>query len=209
MAKKVISEKEFKNILKESLKAVLSNNEELLCEMATIGTMNSNGTKYTLTVHGDPSYDRQTSPHMHAIAKIKWKGKDNAVFNLEISLIDILVKNQLTILRIKIGNKVIVNSQTTDWSGYSQLKKDLEKYLFTGPVKYFGIELLNNLHLCIWQWNNEFDNALTRQGVNVMRLFLESKGIQPLDSYQAYLTNLYDNDNNDEENIDGDSNNNV
>lgn len=93
--------------------------------MATIGRLKSDGNIYTISVHGNPSNDRQTSPHMRAIAKVKYRGKDNVDFNLEFSLVDILTKKQLTILRLKIGNTVTISSQTSDWSGYTQLKKDL------------------------------------------------------------------------------------
>lgn len=190
MIKKIITEKELRLLIKEVIKETVKDEENLLCEMATIGLLKSNGNLYTLSVHGNPSKDRQASPHMHAIAKVKYQGKDNILFNLEFSLVDILTKKQLTILRVKIGNKVIVHSQTTDWTGYTQLKKDLLDYLFNGPVKFFGVDLINNLHLCIWQWNNEYDNTKVREGINVMRLFLENKGLTPLDEFKDYLKDL-------------------
>lgn len=177
-------------IIKTTLNEYIERNTEPLLEMATIGKLNSNGNVYTVSVHGNTSRDRQTSPHMHAITQIKCKGKDNIVFNLEFSLTDILTKNELTILRVRVGGKVIVKDQTTDWSQYTQLKKDLEAFLFEGPVNFFGVKLKNNLHLSIWQWNNEYDYSKVRQGINVMRLFIEEKGLKPLEQFSDYLLDL-------------------
>lgn len=187
--------KKIDQIIQESIRKVLQEESyrEPLLEMATIGKLNSNGQVYTVSVHGNTSNDRQTSPHMHAITQIKCKGKDNTEFNLEFSLTDILTKNELTILRVRIGNQIVVRSQTTDWSNYTQLKTDLGAFLFDGPVNFFGVKLKDNLHLSIWQWNNEYDYSKVRQGINVMRLFIEAKGLKPLEKYKDYLLDLPNN----------------
>lgn len=183
-----ITRKELKKVIKESLEKALSasNNSIHLFEMATIGAQKWGKDTYSIQIHGASTADRPV-PHIHIY---KYNDNTKNQFNFEISLIDLVSKDQITLVR-QLDREKNINHKNRDkcsWRGYNDIYNGLRSYLF-GEVQsrlYKGI-CVDNLDAAIYAWNQETDMLKTNDGGNPMKEWLDAHGIQILPEYQKYF----------------------
>lgn len=179
------------NIVRETLNEEVSNakreDSHLLCEMANVGAGKWGKKVYKLIVHGPLSGDRKT-PHLH-IYEYTERNTRNPRFNFEISLEGIITKNDLVLsLQKDIENNLLQTHRSQcSWTGYRDLKKDLEEYLKNNSETPLFGKTVSNLQMAIYGWNHETDMLLAEQGVNIFGYYCRAKNIQVLPQYQSYL----------------------
>lgn len=98
--------------------------EEVLTEMATFGVEKWGRKTYKIAVHGASSKDRPI-PHIHIY--LNNDINPYTKFNFEISLIDILCKDEINLIfqtdkKKNIDNR---NRKQCTWTGYSEIKEGL------------------------------------------------------------------------------------
>jgi hypothetical protein len=170
-------------LIKESAKE-----EQLITEMATIGKINSQNILYTLSVHSDKTAERE-SPHIHVIAyQGKSKSTPNIIFNLEFSLVDLLTKDQWTILLVNDKKRHYKSkSRTTDWRPYNKLLEDVKTFLFSGPFTFRGAQYIDHLDYAIAQWNLENDWNAAMNNENVLMNWMSKRNLTVLPKYLIYF----------------------
>ncbi len=157
-----------------------------LFEMATIGVQKCGKDTYSIQIHGASTADKPI-PHIHIY---KYNDNTKKQFNFEISLIDLVSKDQITLIR-QLDREKNINHKNRDkcsWQGYNDIYNCLRSYLF-GEVQsrlYKGI-CVDNLDAAIYAWNQETDMLKTNDGGNPMKEWIDAKGIQILPEYQKYF----------------------
>lgn len=154
---------------------------ETIFEMATISKSERWGNNiYRIAVHGTASGDRET-PHIHIYLANDTKPYNN--FNFEISIIDILCKDEINLIyqRDRSKNKLIKNRAKCSWEGYKTIKDNFEDWLFS-DCKYPG-DFIDNLDAIIWMYNNESDSI----DENPIKSYIESRGLKILDKFKKYF----------------------
>ncbi len=176
--------------LKELLNNELLNNElstDMIVEMATFGEEKWGKHTYKIATHGMMSADRPT-PHIH-IYYNKEKNMKNPSFNFEISLIDILCKDEINLIfqvdrdnNIKNTNRIFCS-----WKGYAEIKDGFRKFLSDSPkMSRFGY-FKDNLERAIYEWNRESDYSATMNGQNILGKYFKEHDLKALPKYQKYL----------------------
>lgn len=161
--------------------------EEVLTEMATFGVEKWGRKTYKIAVHGASSKDRPI-PHIHIY--LNNDINPYTKFNFEISLIDILCKDEINLIfqtdkKKNIDNR---NRKQCTWTGYSEIKEGLYKFLFNPcEDKRFG-DFNDNLERGIYEWNRETDYVKTiNEKKNLLSEYFKKKGLIPLPKYEKYL----------------------
>ena len=154
--------------------------KSVITEMATIGWPRLNKTDYRIAVHGPGSKDRE-NPHVH-IYLAKDKDPFNR-FNFEISLCDILCKDEINLIKMRDEKNGIKknNRDKCSWDGYQKLKNDFEDWLFNRKVEIPG-NFIDNLDACIYWYNQECDGS-----DNPIKDYIEEHGWKVLPKYKKYI----------------------
>ena len=154
--------------------------KSVITEMATIGWLRLNKTDYRIAVHGPGSKDRE-NPHVH-IYLAKDKDPFNR-FNFEISLCDILCKDEINLIKMRDEKNHIKknNRSICSWTGYTKLRNEFEDWLFDKPARPGKYK--DNLDSIIWNYNNE--NG--RSSKNSLKDYIESRGWKVLPKYKEYI----------------------
>lgn len=167
--------------IKEFIDSLLMFPEKKVYEMATIGKPVLNKEKRIVAIHGVNSGDRPY-PHIHIyLASDKFPYNE---FNFEISLIDILCKDEINLVRMrdKKTRKLINNKDKCSWEGYSKLRDDFEDWLF--GVSTFPGDFIDNIDAIIWNYNNESEYAKEQ---NALLGYIRSQGMKVLENYKKYF----------------------
>lgn len=156
--------------------------KSVIFEMATIGWPRLNKIEYRIAVHGPGSKDRE-NPHVH-IYLAKDRDPFNK-FNFEISLCDILCKDEINLIKMRDEkNHIKKNNRTMcSWTGYSKLKNEFEDWLFSKSSKPGMFK--DNLEAIIYHYNLE--NGTNSK--NPIKDYIESRGWKILPKYKSYVEN--------------------
>lgn len=162
--------------------------DDHLFEMATIVGARWGGENYRIAICGLISIDRPT-PHVHIYLE-KDISDGEVTFNFEISLIDILAKDEINLIyQMHKANKLKkTHRNDCSWAGYADVKKGLIKLLKEKPSsdkRFIGFETY--LESIIYSWNNEMDCTKTIKGGNPMKEYLHESRITILPKYQKYF----------------------
>lgn len=172
--------------IRECVNNFLWGNENLIVEMATIGRPVFAKKKYHIAVHGVLAGDRP-NPHIHIYLNDDTRPYNR--FNFEISIIDILCKDEINIIKMRDESKGINknNKNKCSWDGYQKLKDDFEDWLFSKCDRPGNFK--NNLDACIYWYNEEGDPKSN----NPIKAYIKEHGLNVLDKYREYV----DDNNND------------
>lgn len=154
--------------------------ERHIYEMATIGKdVVLDKQRKSIQIHGSNAGDREY-PHIHI-----YNHNDKAGFNFEISLVDLLVYDELVIIKMVDKKKHIkkTNRSKCSWNGYVKLKYDFEDWLLDrceidGNYK-------NNLDAIIYWYNRESESE---KNENVVLKYLSSRGLKVHENYRYLFT---------------------
>lgn len=152
-------------------------------EMATIGEdVLMNRQHKSIQIHGSNAGDKEY-PHIHI-----YDYNDKIGFNFEISLVDLLVHDELVIIKMvdKKNHIKKTNRSKCSWNGYSKLKNDFEDWL-NDETEIPG-DYKNNLHAIIYWYNRE---SVKERGENPILKYLSDRGMKLHDNYK-YLFNSKD-----------------
>ena len=167
--------------------------EQLLLEMATFGNIKANNNSYRIAIHGPATNDRPM-PHIHIyLSQDKFP---YPLFNFEISLVDLVCKDEIVLVAQIDRAKNIrrTNKDDCSWIGYRELYNSFKDFLSQPPMKkiYKG-RALNNLQVAIMEWDNE-NNDNVDDNESLMKKFIESKGYTILPKYLPYFEYSTDSD---------------
>lgn len=187
-----ITERQLNSILKRVIKEELTsetmtdNHASVLSEMATFGSERWGNRQYKIAIHGVNSGDRPT-PHIH-IYYNQERNTRNPVFNFEISLLDILERNELNLIYQKDKSQNIkrTNRSECNWTGYKDIFDGLLSFLTsTSKCPIFGKQT-SNLGRAIYEWNKETNyDATENKGVNVLGRLIDKSKVLP--EYQSLV----------------------
>lgn len=201
MKKKIIrlTESELCQIVKETLDLTFleleSEEKEPLLEMATFGVEKWGNDTYKIAVHGASTNDRPT-PHLHIY--LNTDKNPYSQFNFEISLIDILCREEINLIfQYDRANNVNNRNRTECFMEWLQIKEGITNFLFSPcRTNRFGT-FSDNLERGIFEWNRETDYVKTiNEGINVLREYFEANNLTPLPRYEKYLKDYNDNNEN-------------
>ena len=156
---------------------------ENVYEMATISRNEKFGKdNYRVSIHGPASADRE-NPHIHIYLANDIIPYNK--FNFEISLTDILCKDEINLIYQRdIRNHVMrSNRSKCSWDGYKNLLYDFEDWLFNENVKKAG-DFIDNLHALIFFYNDE--SPYTEQ--NSLLKYIKDHGLKILNEYEKYFS---------------------
>jgi hypothetical protein len=176
----ILSESELKDYIKESVK------EHLLLEMATFGTERWGNNTYRIAVHGASTKDRPI-PHIHIY--LNQDVQPYKQFNFEISLVDILCKDEINLIFQMDRKNNIKNTNRVDctWTGYADIYYGIKTFLSSpSKSKKYGM-FIDNLDRAIYEWNRETDFIKTENGGNPLKEYLDEKGLTVLPQYMKYF----------------------
>ena len=182
MAKKtvILTESEMTKLLTNIVEEVLDESQQdcLLTEMAKVKIVYDKKIGYVIAIWGDLLNDR-TVPHVHI-----WKASDAnnkyKNFNLELSLIDILVNDKLVLLRKTDTERNIDEvGRTENWTPYNSIKRVI--------IKAFADENADLLGKLIYTWNIERDIEKTDKGGNPLKEWMDERNLKPLPKYEKYF----------------------
>lgn len=163
---------------------------EPLNEMATFGAGKWGKETYKVAVHGASTKDRET-PHIHI-----YLYKDHnpySLFNFEISMIDILCKDEINLIfqTDRLHNVDNRNRSECSWTGYRDLKEGFTKFLFSKPKTGISdYKREDNLARAIFEWNRETDFIQTTEyGTNMLGEYFAEHHLTVLPKYAKYLEN--------------------
>lgn len=162
------------------MKRLQQNDSNMALEMATFGKPNWNSVDYRISVHGPISKDRET-PHIHIHLL---EDNNHTKFNFEVSLIDILCKDEINLIYQIDEDNDIIRTHRIDcsWEGYTNVYKNFKKFLETnqncGPYKEFE----NGLRAAIEAYNAESNSR-----GNALKEYLDKRGLKVLPKYTKYL----------------------
>lgn len=159
------------------------NLHDYLVEMATIQqNVRLNKTNFNVAIHGPSTKDRE-NPHIHI-----YLTGDNSLkqFNFEISLVDIVCKDEINLIRMLDKTKRkkvdIKNRIECSWDGYGNMEEDFEKWLFD-KCKKRG-EYINNLDAIIYYYNEE-GKYLSE---NYLLKYISERNLKVLSKYHKYFS---------------------
>lgn len=161
----------------------------MVAEMATFGQGKWGKNAYKVAIHGASTKDRET-PHIH----IYYANEQNPVkpaFNFEISLLDILTKDEINVI-FQIDRSANIRNTLRSrctWEGYRDLYKGFKTFLFTKPASSRkGGNFIDNLDRAIHEWNRETDlNGYENLGENPLKKYIDKKGLTILPKYMIYF----------------------
>lgn len=151
--------------------------EPFILEMATISKSTRLDRTYKrIAVHGPESGDRE-NPHIHIYDTNDTKPYNK--FNFEISLTDILSKDEINLIKMRDQAKGIMinNRSKCSWNSYTKLYNDFEDWLFSDKVDKPG-EWINNLEAVIYFYNDE-----SYGDGNPLLKYMEERGMKVLEKY--------------------------
>lgn len=149
-------------------------------EMATISQDEKWGKEhYKVALHGPAVGDREY-PHVH----IYWCDDiyPYKKFNFEISLIDILCKDEINLVTQvdKLNSNISRKNKTKcSWEGYWKIRDGFEDWLIE-KCKLPG-EFKDNLDALCWAYNNESPHSMK------LKDYIENHGLKVLAKYQKYI----------------------
>ena len=162
-----------------------------IIEMATIDkTVKVSKNTYRIALHG-PAVGDRPYPHFHVyLANDVFPYK---MFNIEISLIDLLCYDELNIVaiqdkerKINIKNRNKCNVCSThvvhkcSWSGYRKLHDKIEDWL-EEPCTGLPGNFQNNLEALIWSYDNESNEDMS------LLEYINDHGKKVLPKYEKYF----------------------
>lgn len=155
--------------------------EKYVLEMATIDRNALTKNKYKIAIHGIDASDRP-NPHIHIY--MSDDVRPFSKFNFEISLCDILCKDEINLIKMKDKKKDINinNRDKCSWKGYHRLHDEFEDWLFS-KSKYPG-EFKDNLDAIVWNYNHECTGS-----VNYVKEYIKEQGWKVLPKYKYYVDN--------------------
>ena len=143
--------------------------------IATIGVEKWGDKTYRIAVHGD------SIPHIHVY--LNNESIPYYDFDFEISLIDILCKDEINLIFQVDKLRNIYNRTPSDcsWKGYEDIKDGIRNFLFrTSNNKNFA----DNLELAIYEWSKETDFVKTEcERQNLMGLLFRQSQLTSLPEY--------------------------
>lgn len=165
---------------KESNVNVNEQATNMLLEMATFGKPKWGDKMYKISVHGPATNDRET-PHIH-IYLLNDKGNQN--FNFEVSLVDILCKDEMNLIYQIDREKHIVRTHRRDcsWTGYASIYNGFKDFLTTNQNWGLYKNCENGIQASIEAYNNE-SNSLG----NALKEYLDKRGLVVLSKYAKYF----------------------
>ena len=151
-----------------------------LLEMATFGKPKWGQNLYKISVHGPATSDRET-PHIHIYLLNDTKLN---TFNFEISLVDILCKDEINLIYQidKKNNIVRTHRRDCSWEGYASIYRGFKEFLITNQNLGLYKNCENGLKASIEAYNNE-SNSLG----NALKEYLDKKGLEVLPKYAKYF----------------------
>ena len=152
-----------------------------LLEMATFGKPKWGQNLYKISVHGPATSDRKT-PHIHIYLLNDTK---LSTFNFEISLVDILCKDEINLIyQIDRKNNIVrTHRRDCSWEGYASIYRGFKEFLTSNQNLGLYKNCENGLMASIEAYNNE-SNSLG----NALKEYLDNKGLKVLQKYAKYFT---------------------
>lgn len=139
--------------------------------------------QYRVAIHGADTKDRPY-PHIHIYDAND--SKPGLTFNFEVSLIDILCKDEINLVAQKDYRKrkrlYISNKSKCSWEGYSDILDNFEDWLMDKSNR--PGEFKDNLDFLIWSYNDE-----TLSETKALQKYIEEQGLKILHKYQWYIDN--------------------
>lgn len=151
--------------------------ESQILEMATIDRrVRMAGAIYRVAIHGPLAGDR-ANPHIHIYLSSDVRPYNR--FNFEISLCDILCRDQVNIIKMRDESRHTNRRGRANcsWQGYEKLRKDFEDWLFSKPSSPLSFD--NNLTACIYFYNMESDQS----SPNPLKNYMAERGWKVLPKY--------------------------
>ncbi|MBR5550371.1 MAG: hypothetical protein IKV83_00415 [Muribaculaceae bacterium] len=178
------------NVINEFLSEQVNTSEhsQIISEMATFGSAKWGKNIYKIAIHGISAGDRSV-PHIHVYLQNE-RNTRAPMFNFEVSLFDILEKDEINLIYQKDVNRniLIKNRRNCSWTGYADIYQGLKEFLAKeSDVPVFG-NIISNLGRAIYEWNKETDyNDTINNRINILgHLFtLNGKTVHP--KYQTLL----------------------
>lgn len=148
--------------------------------MAVISRRSLTKSKYQIAVHGANPGDRPV-PHIHIY--LDDDTHPFSKFNFEISLCDILCRDEINLIRMKDKNTGtdIKNRDKCSWDRYTKLRDYFEDRLSSVPVRPGSFK--DNLDAIIWNYNMESGSG------NYIKEYIEQHGMTVLPKYKEYIDN--------------------
>lgn len=188
--KEEISEQEINNSchsIPQDLGDFSENGKHHINEMATFGGGKWGDTLYKAAVHGASTKDRPF-PHIHIYYDIE-RNFENPAFNFEISIADLVSKDEINLIYQKDNKHNLKNTHRDkcSWEGYSKLLKGFKEFLFQKPTGKKDSVFKDYLEKAIHQWNSETLTNYEELGRNPMKEYLDTHNIEILDKYKEYF----------------------
>lgn len=155
--------------------------EPMIIEMATVARRIKIGKDtYKIAVHGPISGDRP-NPHIHIY--LYNDARPYNKFNFEISLCDILCKDEINIIKMRDESKHInkTGRDKCSWEGYKKLRDGIEDWLMDKST--MPGEFKNNLDACVYWYNQEGDH----DSINPIRDYIKERGWKIHPKYKEYI----------------------
>jgi len=166
---------------------------EYLCEMATVGTPTIDNEQFKIVIRGSANNDRET-PHVHIYLRSDVPA--GRTFNFEVSLIDILTKNQINLVKqldFRSRNNRIDKRNRTEcsWDNYTSLLQGFDDFLKSAPVGKYKRSYPNartNLELMTHIWNAESNDDTVD---NPLGKYIQERKLEVLPEYRKYFPEMY------------------
>lgn len=166
---------------------------EYLCEMATVGTPTIDNERFKIVIRGSANNDRET-PHVHIYLRNDVPA--GRTFNFEVSLIDILTKNQINLVKqldFRHRNHRIDkrNREECSWDNYTGLLQGFYEFLRAAPVGKYKRSYPNaqtNLELMTHIWNAESNDDTVDDPLGK---YLQERNLVVLPEYRKYFPEIY------------------
>lgn len=163
------------------------NDHSIRIEMRTIGAGTWGGKEYKLAVHG-PNCKHDDEPSFH----IYWYDEvdmANPRFDISISLLDILTKDEINIVSLIDKDSTMEFKDKTEgsWSGYEEVLMGIKEFLFSKPLSRKESCLIDNLEKAIVGWNKERLFNYEAIGRNPLRELIENKQLKILPKFLKYF----------------------
>jgi len=150
-----------------------------ITDMAKVGVVYDKKIGYIIAIWGHLSDDRIT-PHIH-IWRANDAKNDYKNFNLDVSLVDILVNKKLVLLSKKDTKRNVDEiGRTEDWAPFDSIKN-----VFWEKLEENEYSLLEAI---IDTWNKERDFIKTDRGGNPLLDWLNKRGLQVHMDFQPLFT---------------------
>lgn len=158
--------------------------DRYITEMATVGrNVKLGAQRYRIACHGTDSFERP-NPYIHIYLADDIRPFNK--FNFEISICDILCKDEINIVKMRDKQRHIEygKKEQCSWKGYGKLRADFEKWLFDTTPSIKG-DFIDNLDACIYWYNQES----TSKSTNAIKDYIESQKLVVLPKYEKYVNN--------------------